>query len=80
MKRTLVALAVVALASPAFAGKADDIASSAKSNCGKEVTKAQALKLIKKVFLTCKSGSQVDIGGCQIKCLKENTGAVVGGN
>lgn len=80
MRKILIVSAVLALSTPAFAGKADDIAGAAKAGCGKEVTKAQALKLIKKVFLTCKSGSQVDIGGCQIKCMKENTGAVVGGN
>ena len=80
MNKVMLVAFVVALSSPAFAGKADDIAAAAKNNCGKSVNKSQALKLIKKVFLTCKSGSQVDIGGCQIKCLKENTGAVVGGN
>lgn len=80
MRITLATLALFALCNPAFAGKAEDITIAAKESCGKEVTKAQAMTLMKQVFLTCKSGSSVDIGGCQIKCMKENAGAVVGGN
>ena len=80
MKKTLLVAAVLCFSTAVYASKANDIASAAQESCGKEISKSQALKLIKKVFLTCKSGSQVDIGGCQIKCMKENTGAVVGGN
>lgn len=79
MKKAAIVLALVAFAGSAYAGKTDDIVVAAKSNCSKDLTKQQALKLIKKVFLTCKSGAKVDIGGCQISCMKANTGSIVGG-
>lgn len=77
MRFILISLIVLAGAS-ANAGKVNDIITAAKSSCGKDIEKSQAIKLIKKMFLTCKNGQKVNIGGCQMTCMKSSGGVVVG--
>lgn len=67
------------IGSLAHAGKVEDVQAAVKSACSKDVGSADALRLVKDLFLNCTPGSKVDIEGCQVKCLKDNTGAVVGG-
>ena len=62
----------------ADAGKIDDIMAAAKQTCDKDIPKARAIKLVKKLYLTCKAGQRVDVDGCKILCLKSSSGAVVG--
>lgn len=79
MRRILLLLFIILFASmPAHSSRLRNITSEAKETCGKNLSKKQAIKLIKKVFLTCRSGGKVDIGGCSIKCMKKSSGAVVG--
>ena len=80
--RKLNSLILIVLLLPlgASAGKADKIVAAAKNDCNKEVTRLGATKLIKRVYLTCNPGTKVDIGDCQIDCMKKRRGAVVGGN
>lgn len=61
-----------------FAGKVEDIQGAVKTQCKKELSSADALKLVKNLFMSCTSGSDVDVDGCKVKCLKANDGAVVG--
>ena len=61
------------------ASKTDDIKEALADECEKVISKKEARKLIKRVYLTCKSGSKVFIGGCEIDCMKKNTGSVLGG-
>ncbi len=46
--------------------------------CGKELGKDEALRMVKNLFLSCVPGDKVDVEGCKVNCLKENSGAVVG--
>lgn len=63
----------------AHAGKVEDVQAAVKKACSKDVASADALRLVKTLFLSCTPGQKVDADGCQVTCLKENTGAVVGG-
>lgn len=63
----------------ANAGKVEDVQSAVKAACSKDLPSADALRLVKDLFLNCMPGSNVDVEGCQVKCLKDNTGAVLGG-
>lgn len=63
----------------AHAGKVEDVQGAVKTACGKDLASADALRLVKDLFLNCTPGAKVDVEGCQVKCLKDNTGAVVGG-
>lgn len=67
------------MGSSAHAGKVEDVQAAVKAACGKDVANADALRLVKTLFLSCTPGTKVDADGCQVSCLKENTGAVVGG-
>ena len=67
------------MASPAHAGKVEDVQAAVKKACGKDVANGDALRLVKALFLSCNKGDKVDADGCQVECLKENAGAVVGG-
>lgn len=71
-------LAVTIVIQPSFAGKVEDVQAAVKAACAKDLPSADALRLVKDLFLSCTPGTQVDAGGCQVKCLKENAGAVVG--
>lgn len=64
--------------STAQAGKVEDVQAAVKEACSKDIDKAEALRLVKTLALNCIPGSKVDVTGCDVKCLKENTGSVVG--
>lgn len=66
------------MGSQAFAGKVEDVQSQMKKDCSKDVSSADALRLVKDLFLGCTPGTKVAVEGCQVNCLKENAGAVVG--
>ena len=78
MKIFLLAAALFVCA-PSFAGKIDTVKDTVKNSCKLELDDTTALELVKKAYLTCTPGSDVEVKGCKIKCLKENAGAVVGG-
>jgi hypothetical protein len=78
-KAVTLALFVGALiGSVAHAGKVESVQEAVKKACGKDVASDEALRLVKNLFLSCTPGTKVDIDGCQVACLKENSGAVVG--
>ena len=62
----------------AFAGKVEDVQAEVKKSCAKDLPKEDALRLVKNLFLSCVPGDKVDVDGCKVACLKENSGAVVG--
>lgn len=64
--------------SSAHAGKVEDVQAAMKKSCSKDVPTDEALRLVKNLYLTCDSGSKVDVDGCKVDCLKESGGAVVG--
>lgn len=71
-------LAAALLSAPAHAGKVESVQEAMKKACSKDVPNDEALRLVKNLFLSCVPGSKVDIDGCKVDCLKENSGAVVG--
>lgn len=81
MKRLSVLLMATAMVASlnAHAGKVEDVQAAVKKSCGKDVNSSDALRLVKDLFLSCTPGAKVDVEGCQVGCLKENAGAVVGG-
>lgn len=81
MKKFGMALSLfVVLAGPqAFAGKVEEVQTAVKNACSKDMDSGAALKKVKDLFLTCVPGSKVDVDGCAVPCLKQNSGAVVGG-
>ncbi len=75
MKRGSLALVILLFSSSVFAGgKADYIVNT----CEGKVTKKEAVKYIKRVFLACSEGTRVQIGSCSIQCQKKTIGATVG--
>lgn len=61
-----------------WTGKAEEVQENVKKVCGKDIPADEALRLVKSLFLSCAPGQKVDINGCQVPCLKNNAGAVVG--
>ena len=82
MKRRLQVLLVCCLgmlAMPASAGKIEDIIAAVKRDCGRDMTKEEAVRAVKSVYVACTPGGMVDLdGGCRIKCLKQSGGGVLG--
>lgn len=82
MKKNLAAMAlfmpIILMGSFAKAGKVEMVQEEVKKACGKDVPKEDALRLVKNLFLSCVPGDKVDVDGCKVSCLKENSGAVVG--
>lgn len=84
MKRIYLSLLALLLLSgivsfPAYAGKAQDIVAEIKTSCGKDIEKEAALRLIKKLYVTCAPGSMVDLeDGCRVKCKRERGSGVLG--
>lgn len=77
-----VALMVLLALTPAVhAGAVEDIQAQVKGSCGgKEISSADALKLVKALLKTCGDGEMVDAAdGCKVKCMKSGGGDVVGG-
>lgn len=60
------------------AGKVESVQEAVKKACSKDVPSDEALRLVKVLFLGCVPGDKVDVDGCKVACLKENSGAVVG--
>lgn len=81
MKKVGVVLSLVLAfaGSTAFAGKVEEVQAAVKTSCSKDIDQGDALKKVKDLFLTCVPGSKVDVDGCSVPCLKQNSGAVVGG-
>lgn len=71
-------LASILSAGTASAGKVEDVQAAVKKACSKDVPNADALRLVKDLFLSCTPGANVSVDGCQVPCLKGNAGAVVG--
>jgi hypothetical protein len=82
MKRILLVLLVgclAILAMPAAAGKIEDIIAAVKKECGRDMTKEEAVRGVKSVYVTCTPGGMAELeGGCRIKCLKQSGGGVLG--
>jgi 20S proteasome alpha/beta subunit len=74
----VVAVALSCVGNYAFAGKVEDVMAEVKKSCSKDIPKEDALRLVKNLFLSCVPGDKVDVDGCKVACLKENSGAVVG--
>ena len=76
----VVTLSICALLSgKAFAdGKVESVQAAVKKACSKDVPGDEALRLVKSLYLSCVPGDKVDVDGCKVACLKENSGAVVG--
>lgn len=69
---------LVMTAQNAFAGKVEDVQAAIKKSCSKDVSNADALRLVKQLFLSCTPGQKTDADGCSVDCLKGNAGSVVG--
>lgn len=80
MRRYLIVTSAVfmLMGSLAYAGKVEDVQGAMKKDCGKDVSNADALRMVKDLFLSCTPNSKVDVEGCKVSCLKENSGAEVG--
>ncbi len=77
-----VAVAILLALTPAVhAGAVEDIQAKVKESCGgKDISSADALKLVKALLKTCADGEMVDAAdGCKVKCMKSGGGDVVGG-
>ncbi|WP_413583378.1 hypothetical protein [Bdellovibrio sp. HCB288] len=79
-KWVLMTLATVSLFSGhAMAqGKVELVQAAVKKACSKDMANDEALRQVKNLFLSCVPGDKVDVDGCKVPCLKENSGAVVG--
>ena len=75
---TTLALCTLFSGSLAFAGKVESVQEAVKKACSKDIPSDAALKLVKNLFLSCVPGDKVDVDGCKVACLKENSGAVMG--
>ena len=70
----LVIFATLVLAMPgAHAGKIDEAQKAIQLACKKNISNAEALRFVKDLFMNCNPGAEVDIDGCNVKCLKTNT-------
>jgi hypothetical protein len=85
MKRVITFLALLLVVAgvlaptPIHAGKVEDIVAEVKAACGKEIEREAAIRMVKALYVTCISGSMVDLeNGCRIKCKKESGGGVFG--
>ncbi|QLY25897.1 hypothetical protein [Bdellovibrio sp. KM01] len=59
-------------------GKVEQVQNAVKKACSKDLANDEALRQVKNLFLSCVPGDKVDVDGCKVPCLKENSGAVVG--
>lgn len=60
-----------------YGGKIDQVKVAVKSACNKDLGDTEIMESVIKAF-DCTSGTDVTVTGCKIKCLKENSGSVVG--
>ena len=76
--RVLFLISLLFLTSTGFAGgRVQKVQEEVKKQCNKDISESDALRLAKALFI-CTPGQNVDVDGCQVKCLKDNAGAVVG--
>jgi hypothetical protein len=60
-------------------GKLEAVQSTVKEKCNLTLSQSESLKLVKSLFLVCVPGTVVDVSAsCHIKCLKENSGVILG--
>lgn len=79
-KFAAVAVVLLALSPAVQAGSVEDVQGAVKSTCGKDISSADALKLVKALLKSCADGEMVDAtDGCKVKCMKSGGGDVVGG-
>lgn len=81
LKKFLVGLvAIIGYSLPSFADKVEDVKVAVKKAPGcesKELSNADALRLVKLLYMQCNAGDSVDAEGCKVPCMKD-TGSVVG--
>ncbi|MEC9281613.1 MAG: hypothetical protein VX642_02790 [Bdellovibrionota bacterium] len=75
MKALMLIAALGLMAPNSFAGKADDIVEA----CGGKISKKEASRKIKDVYMRCNKGTKVKIKSCEIDCKNETEGAKIGG-
>ena len=68
----------LALAPPAHASKVEEVKRAVKDKCSAEIAQKELLDAVVKAY-DCQPKSDVTIGACTIKCLKGDSGNVVGG-
>ena len=79
--RSLMMLKVTAIlfcSSVAHADKIDSIQKAMRDECHQKVNSQKALTLIRPLYLTCVPGTKVQVGTCDVKCLKHNSGVILG--
>jgi hypothetical protein len=69
---------VMTLAPPAHASKVEEVKRAVKDKCTTEIPQKELLDAVVKAY-DCQPKSDVIISGCSIKCLKGDSGNVVGG-
>lgn len=79
MRILLCTLITLLISGPLFASKMQRIQDAVKTKCSKDLPKPAAMKAVKAVFNSCVPGTEVNVDGCSIKCLKSNDGVSVGG-
>lgn len=65
-------------APPAHATKVEDVKRAVKNKCSVDIPQKELLDAVLKAY-DCEAKSDVVISGCSIKCLKGDSGNVVGG-
>lgn len=81
MKRTLALVVLgigLVLAAPAQASKVEEVKRAVKDKCTADIPQKELLDAVVKAY-DCQPKSDVTIAGCTIKCLKGDSGNVVGG-
>ena len=68
----------LALAAPAHASKVEEVKRAVKDKCMTDIPQKELLDAVVKAY-DCQPKSDVTINGCAIKCLKGDSGNVVGG-
>lgn len=70
---------VIGISGPAQAGKVETIQETLQGSCNVKLSYEAALGLLRPLYLTCVPGTKVTVlDKCQVKCLKANSGAVIG--
>ena len=63
---------------PCSAGIIQEVQVAVRSACKKELNDEDALRLVKDLYLFCVAGQNVEIDNCNVPCMKQTAGAVVG--
>ncbi len=78
LKVMFLLMLIFAIVPASHAGKVDDVKKAVKDKCSKELPEDSLMDSAMKAF-DCQPSQDVTIQGCTIKCLKANSGNVVGG-